>query len=660
MTATSSLGGIEIARLLALAGSDTVMAAPPERLPFEEGGPAAHADRWQALGRQMLEHERGDDTVLASLRGGFSLTDAEYWLVMLCAAVERYPEAATAVGILMDEPHASVVTPLAFAQLLHAARGVPVDEGLCTALDGGAPARLGLLEAAAAAAHRPGTHQPLRLAAAELPVLLGQAALRDPVRPGAARPHPFSPAFEDSHLRVAARLLEESRLICLRGPSPRALTQFSLDLGGHLEIEPRFFAGEEGAQSLLPLLRARDSLPVLDLTGVLQPSTQLRAALLDARRTVRRLVVLAGDSFSEPEIPSITVPRLGWREAEQIWRAATGDPTLARRLSMRFRVNFAEAAAACRHAAQVAAVKDISGEEARERLIADQVLQEGSSRMARLVSHLRSEASLADLVVPAALSAQLADILDWQRYSPRVFGEMGLGRRSPLGRGLTCLFSGPPGTGKTFAAQCLSGEMGLNLYRIDLSQVVSKYIGETEKSLATVFEEAEAGHGVLLFDEADALFGKRSEVKDAHDRYANIEVGYLLQRIEAYDGVAILATNLRSNMDPAFLRRIRFLLDFPMPDLEMRRRLWEQSLPVEAHRAPDLDVEAFVQRFRLSGGSIQNISLAAAHMAAADAEGRVTMSHLVRATFRELEKSGQSRERSSFGPLAEHLPREVA
>src|SRR5438270_259234 len=193
---------------------------------------------------------------------------------------------------------------------------------------------------------------------------------------------------------------------------------------------------------------------------------------------------------------------------------------------------------------------------------------------------------------------------------------MGLGKRTPLGRGLTCLFSGPPGTGKTFAAQCLANALGLNLYHIDLSQVVSKYIGETEKALATVFEEAETGHGILLFDEADALFGKRSEVKDAHDRYANIEVGYLLQRIEAYEGVAILATNLKSNIDPAFLRRLRFLLDFRMPDGAMRSRLWGQSLPDVKFVSADVIAEAFAAPFRLRWGSIQNISLAAAHLAA--------------------------------------------
>ena len=656
--------GIELARLLALAGAETAVHAPKDRLPFDDSGPATHPERWRELGEHMREHEVSDEPSLARLRDEFCLTPPEYWLVMLCAAAERYLEAATAMGILMDEQQAHLVTPLAFAQLLHAARGLPVEEGLCAALGGGTPARLGLLEAAEPPHGKPASHQGLRLAAAEIPLLLGEQTTRDRSSLLVPQSDDFRPAFEEPLLHVAASLLEQGRVLCLRGPSPRALRQFSADLAGWLKLEPRFLPAGDGNLRLASILRLRRALPILDITptgtNVAQPSQPLRDALLEAQRSLPRLAVLAGDSFSESEIPSLAVPRLGWREAARIWLAATGDESLARRLATRFRVNLAEAAAACRHAAQIAAAQADGDAPARERLIAAQVLQEGGRRMGRLVTHLESEATLADLVAPDSLREQLRDIIGWQRHSHRVFGEMGIGRRSPLGRGLTCLFSGPPGTGKTFAAQCLANELGLNLYRIDLSQVVSKYIGETEKALSTVFDEAEAGHGVLLFDEADALFGKRSEVKDAHDRYANIEVGYLLQRFDAFEGVAILATNLRSNLDPAFVRRIRFMLDFPMPDTAMRRRLWEQSLPDEDYRSEDVDLGAFVERFRLSGGSIQNISLAAAHMAAATPEGRVTVQHLVRATYRELEKSGQTHDRASFGPLADHLPAEVA
>jgi SpoVK/Ycf46/Vps4 family AAA+-type ATPase len=279
--------------------------------------------------------------------------------------------------------------------------------------------------------------------------------------------------------------------------------------------------------------------------------------------------------------------------------------------------------------------------------------------MGRLVTHIPSRAAFDSLIVPASLRETLADIVGFYRAAPRVRAEMGLSGASPLGRGLSCLFSGSPGTGKTFAAQCLASALGLNLYRIDLSQVVSKYIGETEKALSRVFEEAEAGHGILLFDEADALFGKRSEVKDAHDRYANVEVAYLLQRMESFEGISILTTNLRSNMDTAFLRRLRFVLEFPMPDASMRMQLWQRSLPTTARWASGLDLQPFVERFTLAGGSIYNIGIAAAHLAATEPDGLLRVEHLVRATYRELEKVGLGRSREDFGPLAVHLPAHV-
>jgi len=280
--------------------------------------------------------------------------------------------------------------------------------------------------------------------------------------------------------------------------------------------------------------------------------------------------------------------------------------------------------------------------------------------MGRLVTHVPARATFDDLVAPPAVTLMLRDIVKFYRAAPRVEADEQLLPSRPLGKGLSCLFAGTPGTGKTFAAQCLASALGLNLYRIDLSQVVSKYIGETEKSLAQVFEEADAGHGILLFDEADALFGKRSEVKDAHDRYANVEVAYLLQRMESFDGVSILTTNLRSNMDPAFVRRMKFIVDLPVPDVAMRARLWERSLPVRSRWASDLDLEPFVERFRLSGGDIHNIGVAAAHLTADDPEGLLRPEHLVVACHRELAKAGMSRSPDDFGVLARFLPEELS
>jgi len=216
----------------------------------------------------------------------------------------------------------------------------------------------------------------------------------------------------------------------------------------------------------------------------------------------------------------------------------------------------------------------------------------------------------------------------------------GLGAKLASSRGVTVLFSGPPGTGKTMAAQIIAGALGLDLYRIDLSTIVSKYIGETEKNIERIFREAEQSNAILFFDEADALFGKRSEVRDSHDRYANIEISYLLQRMEAYDGVTILATNLRGNLDEAFTRRLQFAVSFPFPETEDRLRIWKTLFPPDVPREPDIDLALLANRFRLAGGNIRNIIVSAAYLAAAGGES-VSMSHLLHGTRRELQKMGR-------------------
>jgi SpoVK/Ycf46/Vps4 family AAA+-type ATPase len=255
-----------------------------------------------------------------------------------------------------------------------------------------------------------------------------------------------------------------------------------------------------------------------------------------------------------------------------------------------------------------------------------------------------------DIVLPPDALEQLREVCRRMVHRHRVLEEWGFGRKLPYGRGVNALFSGPSGTGKTMAAEIIASELALDLYRIDLSQVVSKYIGETERNLEQVFTAAERTNAVLFFDEADALFGKRSEVRDAHDRYANIEIAYLLQRVEHYEGLAILATNLRQNLDDAFLRRLQFIVEFPFPDEADRLRIWRGAWPPGAPLGHDVDLPLLARRLRLTGGSIRNITLAAAFLAAA--EGRpVGMAHVLRATRREMEKMGQkAREDDLVGP----------
>jgi SpoVK/Ycf46/Vps4 family AAA+-type ATPase len=245
-----------------------------------------------------------------------------------------------------------------------------------------------------------------------------------------------------------------------------------------------------------------------------------------------------------------------------------------------------------------------------------------------------------DIVLPEDQMAQLREIHDQVRHRTLVYDTWGFDRKLAMGKGLSVLFAGPPGTGKTMAADVIAHVLGLNLYKIDVSAVISKYIGETEKNLARVFAEAITSNAILFFDEADALFGKRTQVRDAHDRYANVEVSYLLQKMEEYDGVVVLATNLRKNMDEAFVRRLHATVEFPVPGVADRRRIWEQIWPAATPRDTGLDLDFLARRIEVAGGSIRNIALAGAFLAAADG-GVVTMAHLLHATRREYQKMGK-------------------
>jgi ATP-dependent 26S proteasome regulatory subunit len=256
-------------------------------------------------------------------------------------------------------------------------------------------------------------------------------------------------------------------------------------------------------------------------------------------------------------------------------------------------------------------------------------------RIEDLAQRIEPAAEWDDLVLPEPQRQILREIAGHVRQRARVYESWGFAARGARGLGISALFAGASGTGKTMAAEVLANELRLDLYRIDLSQVVSKYIGETEKNLRRVFDAAEEGGAILLFDEADALFGKRSEVKDSHDRYANIEVSYLLQRMESYRGLAILTTNMKNALDTAFLRRIRFIVQFPFPDAEQRAEIWRRIFPPDTP-TEGLDVDKLA-RLNVAGGNIRNIALNAAFLAA-DAGEPVLMTHLLRAARGEYAK----------------------
>jgi SpoVK/Ycf46/Vps4 family AAA+-type ATPase len=290
----------------------------------------------------------------------------------------------------------------------------------------------------------------------------------------------------------------------------------------------------------------------------------------------------------------------------------------------------------------------------RARILHDVIGRAATPRLHRLTDAVATKHSLKDLVLSEDRMELIDDIVRRVQHRRTVLEEWAFDDLSARGKGLIALFHGPSGTGKTMAADAVAHSLHMRMFRIDLAGVVSKYIGETEKNLRTIFDEADRMDSVLFFDEADALFGKRSEVKDAHDRYANIEINYLLQRVENFSGIAILATNKRDHIDEAFLRRIHISLEFPMPLMPERLRLWKRSFPRNAPLAADIDWEYLARRFEFAGGTIRNAALSAAYLAA-DAGGKIGMREIVNAVRIEIVKAGKRMPHAEFGPYAQHL-----
>ena len=301
---------------------------------------------------------------------------------------------------------------------------------------------------------------------------------------------------------------------------------------------------------------------------------------------------------------------------------------------------------AARSAAQTAT---LNGGTLRPADIRQGARAQNAAGLDRLARRIEPSVTWDDLVLPADPLAQLRELAARARHRDLVLGEWRMRPGGGRGRGVTALFAGDSGTGKTMSAEVVAGDLGLDLYTVDLATVIDKYVGETEKNLERIFAEAAGINGVLLFDEADAIFGKRSEVKDAHDRYANVESAYLLQRMESFDGLAILATNLRANLDDAFTRRLDLAIDFPMPDPEQRRVLWERCLGPILPRAAGLDLDFCAESFELAGGNIRSVAVTAAYLAA-ESGHPVTMPDLIHAVRREYQKLGRLTLAAEFGP----------
>ena len=469
---------------------------------------------------------------------------------------------------------------------------------------------------------------------------LPQAALTAPAPPAMY----FQGADEEVRRDAAMELAREcgaELLIAEVGRAARGCGDFESWLA-HLSREARLRQAmvccegvdsldEAGRESLLRVLAGRGGVTVL---------SGARKWKADASR-FRGLITVP---FEMPD----------WRDRRRVWESALRDHGLHARgtaldgLAESFRFTRSQIADASAAAANLAQYR-------RQRMRVTHVFEAARMRsgndMGNLATRVPAARGWDDIVLPAETTEQLREICRRVTLRRRVQDEWGFARRFPTGRGVNALFHGHSGTGKTMAAEVIAQELELELYKIDLAGVVSKYIGETEKNLERIFATAENANVILFFDEADALFGKRSEVRDSHDRYANLEISYLLQKMEAYEGLSILATNLRQNLDDAFLRRLAFTIAFPFPDEPNRRKIWGGIWPKNAPLEPDVDCDWLGDRFLMSGGNIRNAAVGAAFLAAEEG-GAVSMAHVLRAIRSEFLKMGRTLTAAELTPPA--------
>jgi len=640
-------------------GRDTIVHLLDQR--FDPAINHAAATAWPEVEAAWQRHGAARLAVMTERLG---LTVLERQALLLCLAPEIDPSYQRAFGYLHDDygrrqPSLGLVCALL---------GDPIEIRASLSGSGGL-SRWRLLESAAAAGWA--MDEPLRVDRATLGWLLDHNSLlqNDPQLRRALHVGAWcgdlSWLSEDADgRRLALRLasLKPGERVILAGDSAgwRIRSELAVLSAGKepIRIDVAQLAGLSRGELEDFGIRAARATKLLDFVPIMDAVTAAPELLGLVHDVVLPeltcasgypLLVVADNAARSIELfgpPSAVLERTGADAAERadalIHAANAADLPLeaagARRLARAYSLSEQDAVHAVELAQAMAAGADGEAGIGLAEL-ADACRRIASPNLRNFARRIEPVFELSQVVLPDDQHRQLREIVGQVRDAETVLDRWGFSGQMPYGRGVAALFSGPSGTGKTMAAQAIARTLGAELYHVDLARVVSKYIGETEKNLDAVFSEAERSFAVLLFDEADALFGKRSEVKDAHDRHANIEVAYLLQRVESFAGLAIMTTNFRRNIDQAFLRRFRFAVEFPQPDAAARETIWRQSFPAGAPLADDLDFRFIARRLELSGGNIRQITLRAAFAAAAENEP-ITMKHLVEATRAELVKIG--------------------
>lgn len=648
------------------------------RLPIEamvKPAAAEQALRLDAARAALLEADKalraelervGGSEPLGALLHNLSLSFLELQAILLCLAPELDLRYQAAYGMLHDDLGRRSATLGLICALLGEAELVRAELSRTQGL-----VRWRLIEQATALPH---ADEPLRLEPELIAWLLGEhdalaadGRLRRMVRvapwPGAGWAREPERAQMPQQLgRLLAETVAEDRVVLLTGDGAdrwRADLEAGATTVGKPLLRIVLGAASEGNAEeigirIARLAQVQAAVPVVDLSEMepgATPSDGVARLSVAIQERVPQTMVIAPDG--EWLLGAIGARRCLLLRNQRLDRRATGVSYVAAaaeaglaitaeegaRLALTFELSLGGVAAAARLAAMEKPAAELEGR-AFPRLVAA-CRRTASPDLPKFTQRIEPAFSLDDVVLPAERKAQLREMIGHVLHAPRVLNDWGFGAQLPYGRGVAALLSGSSGTGKTMAAHAAARALDAVLYVVDISQVASKYVGEMEKNIDVVFTEAERAGAVLLFDEADAFFSKRSEVKDAHDRYANMEVAYLLQRMESFAGLAILTTNFRQNIDQAFLRRLRFVIEFPRPGVEAREAIWRRCFPQDMRQDSAIDFAFLARQLDITGGNIRQILVGAAFAAAAENAPAIEMRHIVAASGAELTKLGK-------------------
>jgi hypothetical protein len=588
----------------------------------------------------------------ARLRGAarlLGLNALETAVLGLCVAPEVSPHYGRLFAYLHDDVTRKLGTPRLVARLL-AEDGVVPDDVLACLDHDRLLRRRGAVRIGSSDRLLPLAERPVKVADRLATYLLG-VQLHDP--PGAGRLRcvelpDHAIGRTETVGSLGALLAAESGLpVLVVGPDAELV--LAAALGSPLVVLHAADVEDGDLMRDAALIAALEGRRVV-FDGVERIEHESRTRVLETLASLdERVVMCAPSSEAAAVLGDVTalvveVPRPSFAERKAAWSALSGTDGVSD-VAAKFRLSIRQIATASEVASLTARAR---GDEVPTGADLDLGGRRASTtRLAELAARLDAAFDWGSIVLPPRQLDILHSISSYLRHRDLVLSDWGYERTVSQNQGLKVLFAGESGTGKTMAAQVLGRDLGLDLFRIDLATTVSKYIGETEKNLDEIFAAADGSNAILFFDEADALFGKRSEVKDSHDRYANIEVAYLLQKMETYPGAVILATNFRENIDEAFLRRLDFVVDFPFPEPEDRERIWRLLLPEAAPLGADIDVSFLANQFKLTGGNIRNVSLAGAFLAADDG-GVIEMRHLIRGVALEFGKLGRLTLKSDF------------